>query len=214
MEIGEIFIQRRLAEPSQVEAARREVQEELGLTGLIRVRQRLDRVMYFFRNHFGQPRLKTVLLFLIHYKGSPTLRPRKREGVLAADWVSFGEAKDRLLHSGGRYLRALETAEWMLRHRAGEALGLPVLTIVFNNGVWKQVRSSTEAVYPDGHAMRANRMPLTSLEPAPRYEMIVEASGGYGERVEAAEDLPAALERALHAIKREKRQALLNVLSR
>jgi acetolactate synthase-1/2/3 large subunit len=99
-------------------------------------------------------------------------------------------------------------------HQVGEALGLPVLTIVFNNGVWKQVRSSTEAVYPDGHAMRANRMPLTSLEPAPRYEMIVEASGGYGERVEAADDLPAALERALHAIKREKRQALLNVVCR
>jgi acetolactate synthase-1/2/3 large subunit len=44
--------------------------------------------------------------------------------------------------------------------------------------------------------------------------MIVEASGGYGERVEAADDLPAALERALHAIKREKRQALLNVVCR
>ena len=104
------------------EAARREVQEELGLTGFIRVRQRLDRVMYFFRNHFGQPRLKAVLLFLIHYKGSPTFRPRKREGVLAADWVSFTEAKDRLLHSGGRYLRALETAEWLLRHRSSDTL--------------------------------------------------------------------------------------------
>jgi acetolactate synthase-1/2/3 large subunit len=99
-------------------------------------------------------------------------------------------------------------------HQVGEALGLPVLTIVFNNGVWKQVRSSTEAVYPHGHAVRANRMPLTSLEPAPRYEMIVQASGGHGERVEAAEDVPAALERALHAIKREKRQALLNVICR
>jgi acetolactate synthase-1/2/3 large subunit len=99
-------------------------------------------------------------------------------------------------------------------HQVGAALGLPVLTIVFNNGVWKQVRSSTESVYPDGHAVRANRMPLTSLEPAPHYEMIVEASGGYGERVEAADDLPAALGRALHAIKREKRQALLNVMCR
>ena len=32
--------------------------------------------------------------------------------------------------------------------------------------------------------MRSNRMPLSSLEPSPRYEMIVGASGGYGERVE------------------------------
>jgi acetolactate synthase I/II/III large subunit len=99
-------------------------------------------------------------------------------------------------------------------HQVSEALDLPVLTIVFNNGVWNAVRKSTQAVYPDGHAVRANRMPLTSLEPAPRYEMIVAASGGYGERVETASDLPAALERALDAIRREKRQALLNVICR
>ena len=97
-------------------------------------------------------------------------------------------------------------------HQVSEALELPVLTIVFNNGVWNAVRKSTQAVYPDGHAVRANRMPLTSLEPAPRYEMIVAASGGYGERVETASELPKALERALDAIKRERRQALLNVV--
>jgi acetolactate synthase-1/2/3 large subunit len=99
-------------------------------------------------------------------------------------------------------------------HQASEALQLPVLTIVFNNGIWNAVRKSTEAVYPDGHAVRANRMPLTSLEPAPRYEMIVEASGGYGERVEAAGELPAALRRALDAVTRDRRQALLNVVCR
>jgi acetolactate synthase-1/2/3 large subunit len=99
-------------------------------------------------------------------------------------------------------------------HQVSEALGLPVLTIVFNNGIWNAVRKSTEAVYPEGHAVRANRMPLTSLEPAPRYEMIVAASSGYGERVEKASELPAALRRALDAIKREKRQALLNVVCR
>ena len=99
-------------------------------------------------------------------------------------------------------------------HQVSEALGLPVLTVVFNNGIWNAVRKSTQAVYPDGHAVRANRMPLTSLEPAPRYEMIVAASGGYGERVEAADELPAALDRALDAITRDRRQALLNVVCR
>ncbi len=96
-------------------------------------------------------------------------------------------------------------------HQVGEALGLPVLTVVFNNGVWNAVRKSTRAVYPDGFAARSNRMPLSSLEPSPAYEKIIEASGGYGERVESADDLPAALERALHAVRQEKRQALLNV---
>jgi acetolactate synthase-1/2/3 large subunit len=44
--------------------------------------------------------------------------------------------------------------------------------------------------------------------------MIVQASGGYGERVEAAGELPAALRRALDAVTRDKRQALLNVVCR
>jgi acetolactate synthase-1/2/3 large subunit len=87
-----------------------------------------------------------------------------------------------------------------------------VLTLVLNNGVWNAVRKSTASVYPEGHAVRSNRMPLSSLEPSPRFELVAQASGGYGERVEAAADLPAALERALHAVKVERRQALLNIV--
>jgi acetolactate synthase-1/2/3 large subunit len=97
-------------------------------------------------------------------------------------------------------------------HQLAEAQQLPVLTLVFNNGVWNAVRKSTASVYPEGHAVRANRMPLSSLEPSPRFEMVVQASGGYGARVEAATELPRALERALHAVQVEKRQALLNVI--
>jgi acetolactate synthase-1/2/3 large subunit len=36
--------------------------------------------------------------------------------------------------------------------------------------------------------------------------------GGYGERVDKPDDLPAALGRALHAVKVEGRQALLNLI--
>jgi acetolactate synthase I/II/III large subunit len=125
----------------------------------------------------------------------------------------------KLAHPERLVIAALGDGSYMFAnpvacHQVSEALQLPVLTIVFNNGIWNAVRKSTQAVYPDGHAVRANRMPLTSLEPAPRYEMIVEASGGYGERVEAAGELPAALRRALDAVKRDKRQALLNVVCR
>jgi acetolactate synthase I/II/III large subunit len=84
--------------------------------------------------------------------------------------------------------------------------------VVFNNGVWNAVRKTTRAVYPDGFAARSNRMPLASLEPSPAYEKVVEASGGYGERVDAADQLPEALERALQAVRKDKRQALLNVI--
>ncbi|MGH6944334.1 MAG: thiamine pyrophosphate-requiring protein, partial [Geminicoccaceae bacterium] len=50
-------------------------------------------------------------------------------------------------------------------HQIAEALDLPVLIVVFNNGVWNAVRKATRAVYPDGHAAHSNRMPLSSLEP-------------------------------------------------
>ena len=52
-------------------------------------------------------------------------------------------------------------------HQAAEALDLPILTVVMNNGVWNAVDKTTRLVYPDGSAARANAMPLTSLRPAP-----------------------------------------------
>jgi acetolactate synthase-1/2/3 large subunit len=44
--------------------------------------------------------------------------------------------------------------------------------------------------------------------------MVAQASGGYGERVEAPSELPGAIERAIRVVTREKRQALLNVICR
>ena len=97
-------------------------------------------------------------------------------------------------------------------HQVAEALDIPLLTIVFNNEVWNAVRKSTKAVYPDGHASRANRMPLSSLSPSPDYEKIVEASHGHGERVDDPDALPDALERAIGMVTVERRQVLLNVV--
>ena len=74
------------------------------------------------------------------------------------------------------------------------------------------MRRATLDVYPDGFASKSNRMPLTMLEPSPDFEKIMDLFGGYGEKVERAEDLPGAFERALNAIHNEKRQALLNII--
>jgi acetolactate synthase-1/2/3 large subunit len=76
------------------------------------------------------------------------------------------------------------------------------------------VRGETNALYPRGFSAVSNDIPLTSLQPAPYFERVVEASGGYGERVERIADLRHALKRAIHAVKVEGRQALLNVLCR
>ncbi|MGK6316581.1 thiamine pyrophosphate-requiring protein [Neorhizobium sp. DT-125] len=96
-------------------------------------------------------------------------------------------------------------------HQIAEALELPVLTIVKNNGIWNAVRRSVVNSYPEGAAVKANRMPLVSLEPSPNYLQIAAASRAYTERVEHGRDLPAALERAIDVIRHEKRQALLDL---
>jgi acetolactate synthase-1/2/3 large subunit len=97
-------------------------------------------------------------------------------------------------------------------HQVGEAQRLPVLTVVFNNARWHAVRRATASLYPQGHALRSNSAPLTSLEPSPAYEKVIEASGGYGERVADPDALPKALDRALDAVRGQGRQALLNVI--
>lgn len=97
-------------------------------------------------------------------------------------------------------------------HHLSEAEKLPVLVVIFNNNAWGAVRHETVALYPHGAAAKSNRMPLATIDSAPRFEKVIEASGGYGERVEEAAALPAALARAVRAVTIEKRQALLNVI--
>ncbi len=95
-------------------------------------------------------------------------------------------------------------------HQTAAALKLPILTIVLNNEVWNAVRKSTRAVYPKGHAAAANAMPLSSLSPSPAYEKVIEASDGLGIAVTEPAALPAALSRAIAAV-RGGQQALVNV---
>lgn len=96
-------------------------------------------------------------------------------------------------------------------HQVAAAQQLPVLTVILNNGSWDAVRISTLDVYPDGEAAKANRVPMVPFTPTPAYGDIATASGCYAETVEFAEDLPAALERAVNVIRQEKRQVLLDV---
>jgi acetolactate synthase-1/2/3 large subunit len=96
-------------------------------------------------------------------------------------------------------------------HQIAEALGLPVLVIVLNNAEWAAVRQSVTGLYPEGHAARANRMPLTALTPSPDFTLTARASRAWAARVDAAADLPAALAEAIRVVREERRQALLEV---
>lgn len=99
-------------------------------------------------------------------------------------------------------------------HWVSSVQKLPILVIVFNNQMYGAVRNSTIGMYKNGESANNGGTLLADLSPSPMFEKVVEASGGYGERVEDPKVLPAALTRALHAVQQEKRQALLNVICR
>jgi acetolactate synthase-1/2/3 large subunit len=108
----------------------------------------------------------------------------------------------------GAYVFGAPTAA----HLAARLHGLPFLTVVFNNAAWEAVERATRTVHPDGWAAATGCFPLSRLAPAPHYEEIVRAFGGYGERVEDPAELPEALRRALRAVREDGRQAVLNVI--
>jgi acetolactate synthase-1/2/3 large subunit len=96
-------------------------------------------------------------------------------------------------------------------HQTAAAHDLPILTVVFNNGIWNAVRRSTLYMYPKGNAASANVMPITALQPAPDYCAVARAHGAFAEKVEDGAALPEALRRAFDATKNG-RQALLEVV--
>jgi len=96
-------------------------------------------------------------------------------------------------------------------HFVSEAMRLPVLFIIANNARWAAVHRSTLSVYPKGEAAGMAQPPFATLEPSPRFEHVIQASDGHGERVSDPKELMSALQRALKVVKEEKRQALVNV---
>lgn len=97
-------------------------------------------------------------------------------------------------------------------HFVSKAYSLPTLTVIFNNGVWGAVQEANQKMYPRGWTSKVNEIPLSNLQPSPSFELLATANGGYGERVEHADQVRPALERALRAIRTERRQAVLNMV--
>ena len=108
----------------------------------------------------------------------------------------------------GAYIFGAPTAA----HYAARLHGLPILTVIFNNGAWEAVKTAALQVHPDGWAASTQSFPLSGLAPTPRYEEIVRAFDGHGERVETPDALPGALRRALKVVREERRQAVINVV--
>jgi acetolactate synthase-1/2/3 large subunit len=70
---------------------------------------------------------------------------------------------------------------------------LPFVGIIGNDGAWGQIKVAQEALYGEGNA------PAAVLSQATPYERMVEALGGFGERVTKPGEIRPALERAFDA---------------
>jgi acetolactate synthase I/II/III large subunit len=110
----------------------------------------------------------------------------------------------------GSYIFGAPTAA----HFTSRAFDIPFLTVIFNNQAWNAVKRATSDVHPDGWAVRTKNMPLSDLDPSPAFELVAQSCGAHAERVEDPAALPGALRRALQVVREERRQALLNVISR
>jgi acetolactate synthase-1/2/3 large subunit len=86
---------------------------------------------------------------------------------------------------------------------------LPILTVLFDNSGWSAVKEATLRVYPEGDAKATNEFNAL-LAPDIEFTKICEAAGGYGERVDDPEAVPAAIQRCLKEV-RGGRSALAHV---
>ena len=114
----------------------------------------------------------------------PSARRAASAGACRRRWAPSWPIRDRTVVAtvgDGSYLFANPVA----CHQVAEALDLPILTVVINNGVWNAVRQDHAPGLP-GRAMRRAatrcRSPRSSRRRTTR--MIARASRGHGERVE------------------------------
>jgi len=98
-------------------------------------------------------------------------------------------------------------------HWAAEAHGLPIVMVIFNNTRYAAVRNATLSMFAAGAAGRENGLGLADLSPSPPFEKIAAAHGAFAARVESPADLPGVLAAARDAVLKEKRHALVNVIT-
>ncbi|WP_425101918.1 thiamine pyrophosphate-requiring protein [Tropicibacter sp. S64] len=96
-------------------------------------------------------------------------------------------------------------------HQIAEALGLSMVVLVLNNTEWGAVRQSVLDVYPEGHASRANTVPLTDLSPSPNFVKVAEASRAFASHAATTAEFRGALTKALDHVAAKKGLAFIEV---
>ena len=112
--------------------------------------------------------------------------------------VKLARPHDRVVHiegDGGFHFSTPTSV-----YAVAQAQGLPILTVVLDNGGWQAVKEAVLRVHPDGPAAQAGDFQARLTGPKRQFEQVAQAFGAHGERVSRPEDLPAAIGRCLQAL--------------
>ena len=112
--------------------------------------------------------------------------------------VKLARPNDRVVHiegDGGFHFSTPTSV-----YAVAQAQGLPILTVVLDNGGWQAVKEAVLRVHPDGPAAQAGDFQARLTGPKRQFEQVAQAFGAHGERVTRPEDLPAAIGRCLQAL--------------
>jgi acetolactate synthase I/II/III large subunit len=85
-------------------------------------------------------------------------------------------------------------------YATAQSYGLPIFTVVLDNGGWQAVKEAVLRVYPKGAAAQGNEFQARLQGQQRHFERIAQAFGGYGECVSDPADVPAAIARCLAAV--------------
>jgi acetolactate synthase-1/2/3 large subunit len=77
--------------------------------------------------------------------------------------------------------------------------GLPITTVLFDNGGYASMKRGVPALYPDGWAVRTGAYFGAAITPRPDYAALAGAFGGHGEAVDDPRTLADALRHAFAA---------------
>ena len=120
--------------------------------------------------------------------------------------IKLAQADNRVIHfvGDGSFYFSNPSSVYAVANQ----YGLPILTVLLDNGGWSAVKESTLRMYPQGEAKSTNQF-SSDLGYSTDFAAIAEAAGAHGERLTDPEQVEAAIERCL-AVLDAGRSALLH----
>ena len=121
--------------------------------------------------------------------------------------IKLAQAENRVIHfvgDGSFYFSNPSSV-----YAVASQYGLPILTVLLDNGGWSAVKESTLRMYPQGEAKSTSQF-AADLGYRTDFAAIAEAAGAYGERLVDPAQVEASIARCLAALDAG-RSALLHV---